>query len=83
MPVVTDCSDGYVPPPQTGPNLFRVADPRVISSEVESIASGILPTRQSRVADLRILELPNGSKVVAITPMAQVFGLRPLILKQY
>lgn len=31
MPDVTEASDGYVPPPRTGPNPFQVVDPNVIT----------------------------------------------------
>ena len=32
MPDVRDCSDGYVAPPQKGPNPFTVVDPNVVKS---------------------------------------------------
>ncbi|KAI4267286.1 MAG: hypothetical protein LQ337_008428 [Flavoplaca oasis] len=33
MPDVTEASDGYVPPPRTGPNPFQVVDPNVITED--------------------------------------------------
>lgn len=32
MPDVTECSDGYVPPPRTGPDPFETVDPNVAAS---------------------------------------------------
>ena len=33
MPDVTEASDGYVPPPRTGPSPFEIVDPNVVTGQ--------------------------------------------------
>ncbi|CAO1598012.1 hypothetical protein XANCAGTX0491_001789 [Xanthoria calcicola] len=64
MPDVQDCSDGYVPPPRTGPNPFEVVDPNVKANLPEgSKVAKIIPHGSSFWTQTAQLEttLPDGT----------------------
>ncbi|KAL8641087.1 MAG: hypothetical protein Q9226_008675, partial [Calogaya cf. arnoldii] len=64
MPDVKECSDGYVPPPRTGPNPFELVDPNVKANLPEgSNVANIFPHGSSfwtQTAQLRTT-LPDGT----------------------
>ncbi|KAF2649449.1 hypothetical protein K491DRAFT_721643 [Lophiostoma macrostomum CBS 122681] len=64
MPDVKDCSDGYVPPPRTGPNPFEGVDDNVIAKlPQESKVASISPHGSSFWTQTAQLEtkLPDGT----------------------
>lgn len=61
MPNVAEASDGYVPPPRTGPKPFETVDPNVVASRFPPPHSG-----RERETDPNGPELPEGCEVTAI-----------------
>ena len=68
MPDIREASDGYVPPPRTGPNPFKVVDLNVIARKSQSPLTG------STTQDNRQISRKD-PKSSRLRPMAQAFGL--------